>query len=426
MKYDQVLVRFGDLMLKGKNRNIFIDRTVNLIRQNIKDLNVKMRKTHDRVYITINDVCLDLITNRLKRVSGLGSFSFVKVAENDLDKIVEAAVFMLNNTLEEDSTFKIETKRANKRFPLTSLETSQEVAKKVLPQLTKNFKVDVRNPKQTLHIEIRDEETYLFMDSIKGLGGFPVGVGGKGISLLSGGIDSPVATFLAMKQGVLAEGIHFDSSPLTPVESAQKVIDLSKKLALYTPNHEFVIHMVPFHNIHMEILKKVPDPYLITVMRRIMFRIAEELAKKLGILALITGESIGQVASQTIESFHTIENVTNIPILRPVLTYDKQEIVNIAHELDLYNISIRPFEDCCAIYLPKNPTTKPTIRRAEEYEANLDIDKLVSDAVEHTYKWDIKADSDLDITNYGFTTLEAWEAIKDDSISSKWESKRVI
>lgn len=419
MKYDQVLIRFGDLMLKGKNRDIFIRQTIKLIERNIKDLNVQMRKTHDRVYLKLNDTDQELVAKRLKRVSGLNSFSFVKAVNNDLEDIVSVATIMLNLSLKDGDTFKIESKRANKRFPLTSLEVSKNVAGKVIPKLVKKVSVDVKNPNKTLHIEIRDAETYLYLDVVKGLGGYPIGVGGKGLSLLSGGIDSPVATFLAMKQGVLAEGLHFDSSPLTPIESAQKVIDLAKKLALFTPKHEFALYIVPFHNIHLEIIKHIPDAYLITVMRRIMFRIAERKAEQIGTLALITGESIGQVASQTLESFHTIENVTKIPVLRPLLTYDKQDIVNLAHELDFYNISIRPFEDCCAIYLPQNPTTKPKIDKAIEYESKLDLENLINWAVENTFKMIIKANSDLDITSYGFTTKEAWEEIKNDRVAPK-------
>lgn len=414
MKYDQVLIRFGELMLKGKNRNAFIRRTIKLIEQNIKDLNLDMRRTHDRVYLKLNGCDPDLVASRLKRVSGLNSFSFVKTAENNIESIIAASLMMLNEGLKENASFKIETKRANKRFPLSSPQVTKQVADRVIPQIKKSFTIDVRNPDQILKIEIRDLETYIYLDSIKGIGGFPVGIAGKGLSLLSGGIDSPVATFLAMKQGVLAEGIHFDSSPLTPIESAQKVVDLAKKLALYTPNHEFVVYMVPFHKIHLEILKKVPDPYLITVMRRIMFRIAEKLANKIGTLALITGESVGQVASQTIESLNTIEEVTKIPILRPVLTYDKQEIVDLAIELDFYNISIRPFEDCCSIYLPKNPTTKPRVKKALDYEKNIELTSLIDWAVENTDKWVIKADSSLDLALHGFTTKEAWSAINDD------------
>lgn len=406
-------------MLKGKNRDIFIRQTVKLIERNIKDLNVQMRKTHDRVYLKLNDTDQELVAKRLKRVSGLNSFSFVKAVNNDLEDIASVATIMLNLSLKDGDTFKIESKRANKRFPLTSLEVSKTVAGKVIPKLIKKVSVDVKNPNKTLHIEIRDVETYLYLDVVKGLGGYPIGVGGKGLSLLSGGIDSPVATFLAMKQGVLAEGLHFDSSPLTPIESAQKVIDLAKKLALFTPKHEFALYIVPFHNIHLEIIKHIPDAYLITVMRRIMFRIAERKAEQIGTLALITGESIGQVASQTLESFHTIENVTKIPILRPLLTYDKQDIVNLAHELDFYNISIRPFEDCCAIYLPQNPTTKPKIDKAIEYESKLDLENLINWAVENTFKMIIKANSDLDITSYGFTTKEAWEEIKNDRVAPK-------
>lgn len=414
MKFDQVLIRFGELMLKGKNRNVFMRRTVNLIRQNVKDINVKVLRTHDRVYLDINDVNEEEITKRLKRVSGISSFSFVKKAENDIESIKEVALELINNRLKDGASFKIETKRANKRFPMPSPMITQEVAKDVLPKITKPFEIDVRNPDYILKIEIRDDMSYLYLDSIKGLGGFPVGVQGKGLSLLSGGIDSPVATFLAMKQGLLAEGIHFDSSPLTPIESAQKVVDLSKKLALYTPNHKFVLYVVPFFEIHEAILREIDDAYLITIMRRIMYRIAEKLAEKINTLALITGESLGQVASQTIESMHTIENVINMPVLRPVLTYDKQEIVDLAKELDMYDISIRPFEDCCAIYLPKSPATRPTIKRSLIYENKLDIDKLVDEAVNNTMKWVIDANSDIELANHGFTTQEAWSNLHED------------
>ena len=415
MKYDQVLIRFGDFMLKGKNRYIFIKKTLQLIEQNIKDLNVELIKKHDRVYLKLNDVETQTIEERLLRVSGIASFSFVKIAEKNLESIIEVGVELLNSRLEDGTKFKIETKRADKRFYLTSQQVTLEVAPKIIPQIKKKFSVDVRNPDVILQIEIRDEAVYLFLGSTKGLGGFPVGVAGKALSLLSGGIDSPVATFLAMKQGVLVEGIHFESTPLTAIESAQKVIDLAKKLALYAPHHQFNVLMVPFTEIHQEILKSIPNPYIITIMRRVMFKIAELLAIENNAYAVITGESVGQVASQTLPSLQTIEAVIKLPVLRPVLTYDKQEIINLARELDLYEISIRPFADCCSIYVPKNPATKPTEKRALQYERYLNnLDSLIEKAVQETSRWTIKPDTDLELNNYGFTVKEAWEVIKHD------------
>ncbi|MDY0316843.1 MAG: tRNA uracil 4-sulfurtransferase ThiI, partial [Acholeplasmatales bacterium] len=306
MNYDQVLIRFGDLMLKGKNRNTFINQVVRLIRQNIKDLNVEMIKTHDRVYLTINDTSKDLIIERLMRVSGIGSFSFVKTCSYELNDIVETAVTLLNKELDEETTFKVETKRADKTFPYTSQDFSKVISKEILPKLNHKVVVDLHHPKATLKIEIRENQVYLYLKSYKGLGGFPVGVAGNGVLMLSGGIDSPVAGFLAMKQGVQLEGIHFESTPLTSIESAQKVIDIAKKLALYSPKHEFNVLMVPFTKLHQAILLHVPESYIITVMRRMMFRIAEKLALKRDALAIVTGESIGQVASQTLNSMKTI------------------------------------------------------------------------------------------------------------------------
>ncbi len=414
MKYDQVLIRYGELMLKGRNRNDFMDAVYRLIYRNVKDLDVQIIKTHDRLYLEINDVSEEIIIERLKRVSGISSFSFVKKVENNIETIKEMALELANKKLKNGASFKIETKRANKRFPMISPDITKEVASYILPKINKPFTIDVRNPNQILHIEIRHDKTNIYIDTIKGLGGFPSGIQGYGLSLLSGGIDSPIATFLAMKQGIYPFLLHFDSSPLTPIESVQKVIDLTKKIALYSPYHEVTLKIVPFFEIHQQILKEIPDPYIITVMRRIMFRIAEKIAESRGIKALITGESIGQVASQTLESMYTIEKVINMPVLRPLLTYDKQDIVNLAIEYGFYDISIRPFEDCCAIYLPKHPATKPTVDRAERYEKKLDIDRLVDEAVERTMRWIILANTDLDISLHGFTSEEAWSNLHED------------
>ncbi len=415
MNYDQVLIRFGDLMLKGKNRNTFINQVVRLIRQNIKDLNVEMNKTHDRVYLTINDTSKDLIIERLMRVSGIGSFSFVKTCSYELNDIVETAVTLLNKELDEETTFKVETKRADKTFPYTSQDFSKVISKEILPKLNHKVVVDLHHPKATLKIEIRENQVYLYLKSYKGLGGFPVGVAGNGVLMLSGGIDSPVAGFLAMKQGVQLEGIHFESTPLTSIESAQKVIDIAKKLALYSPKHEFNVLMVPFTKLHQAILLHVPESYIITVMRRMMFRIAEKLALKRDALAIVTGESIGQVASQTLNSMKTIESVTTLPIIRPLAVYDKQDIIKISQDIDTFNISIRPFEDCCTVYVPKGPSTMPSIKKALQYENYIpNYETLIDEIVENTHSWWIKSDSKIDLSLMGFTVPEAWDVINHD------------
>lgn len=412
MKYDQVLIRFGDLMLKGKNKRTFIQLTTNLIKLNTQDINTPMIKTHDRIYLVLGDTDPSLVKERLLRVSGVTSFSFVKVTDHNLDNIVKTAIDLVNHEVKSGTTFKIETKRANKQFPMTSLEITKDVAPKILSQVKPKLTIDVKKPEATLHIELREEATYLYLKSIKGLGGFPVGVGGKASLLLSGGIDSPVSAFLTMKQGIYLEGIHFESTPMTSIESLQKVIDIAKKLALYTPKHEFHILMVPFMEIHQAILTHIPDPYTITIMRRMMFRIAEKLSQQRGALGIVTGESIGQVASQTLESLEVIEDVTKMPILRPLLTYDKQDIIHISQTIGTFDISIRPFEDCCSIYVPKAPTTKPSVKKSVAYERYIDYEPLIDRAIENTKLWVIKPNSEIDVTLLGFTMLEAWEVMK--------------
>jgi thiamine biosynthesis protein ThiI len=239
------------------------------------------------------------------------------------------------------------------------------------------------------------------------MGGYPVGVAGKGLLMLSGGIDSPVAGYLAMKQGVEIECIHFESTPLTSIESAQKVVDLVKKLAKYAPNNKINVHMVPFKELHMALLDNVPESYNITIMRRMMYRIATKLAKKKGCLCIINGESVGQVASQTLASMYTINSVTSFPILRPLCTYDKQDIIKISRQIDCYDLSIKPFEDCCTVYVPKNPVIKPRLRDALYYESKGDFDSLVEEAAMNTKRILITKDSDIDLSLLGFTVSEA-------------------
>lgn len=413
-KYDKVLIRFGDLMLKGKNQKIFRERAIALLKQNTRNLNVTLEKRHDRLFLVIHDTDMALIEDALMHVTGIGSFSFVMTSLKDYDTIIANAIELIKTEVLTKKSFKVETRRSDKTLPYTSQEITQIVSKGVLKELHELLSVDVKNPEVTLHVEINETEALLYLDSRRGLGGFPVGVAGKGMLLISGGIDSPVAGFLAMKQGVEVEGIHFESTPMTSIESAQKVIELAKKMSRYAYRQEFRLHMVPFYKLHQEIIARISPSYVITVMRRMFFRVSEKLAEKRKALAIITGESVGQVASQTLDSMHTIESVTTIPVLRPLITSDKQDIIKIAKQIDTYDISILPFEDCCTIYTPTGSATQPTIRKALINEKFMvDYDKIIDEIVAETKTFVITPDSDIHLEQHGFTVTEAWEAIHD-------------
>jgi len=402
MIYNKILVRYGDLTLKGKNRKIFIQRVTNLIKEKLNGLNVDFEFTHDRTYITLNNEDTNEVIKRLGYVSGISSFSLVVRVDTtfDMQNIKEAAVDLIKEQIKGNVKFKVETKRCDKTFPLTSLEISKAISGYVLKNCD-NLSVDVHNPDETLQIELRNKDTYLYLSNIKGMGGFPVGVAGRGLLMLSGGIDSPVAGYLAMKQGVEIECVHFESTPLTSIESAQKVVDLVKKMAKYAPKNRIKIHFVPFKELHMALLDNVPESYNITIMRRMMYRIATKLCEKRDALCIINGESVGQVASQTLGSMHTINSVTNIPIIRPVCTYDKIDIIKISKLIDTYDISIRPFEDCCTVYVPKSPAISPSIEKSELYEKAFDYDAMVLEAVENVKSIYVSSDSDLDLSFLG-------------------------
>ena len=402
MIYNKILVRYGDLTLKGRNRKIFVQRVVNLVKEKLEGLKTTLEITHDRIYVAINGEDTNEIIKRLSYVSGISSYSLVVRVDTtfDMDQIKEAAVNLINEQIKGDVKFKIESKRSDKTFPLTSLEISKEVSSYVLKHC-KNLHVDVHNPEETLYIELRNKDTYLYLKDIKGMGGFPVGVAGKGLLMLSGGIDSPVAGYLAMKQGVEIECVHFESTPLTSIESAQKVVDLVKKMAKYAPKNRIKIHFVPFKELHMALLENVPESYNITIMRRMMYRITSKLCEKFDALCIVNGESVGQVASQTLGSMFTINSVTNTPVIRPVVTYDKNEIIKIARMIDTYKISIKPFEDCCTVYVPKSPATSPTIEKSELFEKSFDYETLVNEAVNNVKTITIDTNSDLDLSFLG-------------------------
>lgn len=382
MVYDYILVRYGEIALKGKNRTSFEEKLAQNIRNILKEYNdIKVSKTYGRIYVHLNGVAYDQIIELLKKVFGVISISPVIKTELALENIKNTALELVKGMNPEPRSFKVDVKRPNKNFPIKSPEIADIIGGHILSN-TENIKVDVHNPEVTVHVEIREEGVYIFNEVIKGLGGMPSQSGGNGLTLLSGGIDSPVATWLAMKRGLMMEGIHFHTYPITSEESIQKVLDLSKVIANYSG--VFKIHLVPFLEVQSEIRKFAPESHYITIMRRMFLRIAEKLAHKNNALALVTGESLGQVASQTLYSMNTINNVTNMPIIRPLITMDKVDIINLAKEIGTFETSIRPFEDCCTLFVPKKPATKPSLHICENVEKYMPIEDLIDEALEKT------------------------------------------
>ena len=349
-----ILIKYGELTTKKGNRNQFINK----LNENIKKvINAKIIKKRDRMYILTDNI--DLVTKKLQKVFGLQGIVIAYQVNTNSDDIKNAVLEVLKDI--KFKTFKVETKRANKNFEIKSMDFNNIIGSLVL----KNFdcKVDVHNPDIVVHIEIR-EETYIYLNEIKGSVGYPVGIQGKGILMLSGGIDSPVAGYLALKRGIDIDCLYFDSPPHTSLEAKNKVIKLASILNEYSGNIRLLV--VPFTKLQEEIYKKVPSEYNITILRRMMYRIATSIDKKYKVV--INGESIGQVASQTLTSINVINSVTNFPIIRPVACLDKLEIIEIAKKIGTYETSILPFEDCCTIFVPKHPVINPKIEKCLEYE----------------------------------------------------------
>ena len=412
--YEYIMVRYGDLILKGKNQHIFRHNINNQIAHKMYGLHVEIEFQHDLVFIKLNGVDPKEVIERLNFISGLSSYSKTLKCNFDIDEIAKKSIELLKHEITKKTTFKVETKRADKSINLKSFEISSLVSKKVLREV-ENLIVDVKKPEKTLNIEARKEGTYIFTDKIPGLGGFPTSTGGRAMLLISGGIDSPVAGYLTMNTGLEIECVHFESSPLTPVESVQKVIDLVTVLSKYAPSSKIKLHLVPFREIHELILKEISESYIITIMRRMMYRIAESLAKKNNCKALVSGDSIGQVASQTLESLITVQSVVDSLIVRPLAALDKNEIIKIAKKIKTYQISNRPFSDCCTVYVPKRPVIKPTVERAETFEKAFDYQKYIKQAIKDTVTVEISERKPLNIIDKGFSIEEIFknEKIKD-------------
>ncbi|MCW3488911.1 tRNA uracil 4-sulfurtransferase ThiI [Dethiobacter alkaliphilus] len=381
------LVRYGEIGLKGKNRKFFENTLTKNIKRALLDVaDCRIHQTYSRNFVEVVDGDAEAVAARLSQVFGIVSISPVAIAPLDLDEIKAVAKAEFEKITRPGVTFKVETKRANKRFPYKSPEVSREVGAHLLINIP-DLKVDVRNPEIKLEVEIREHETYIYTRTIAGPGGLPVGVAGKGLLLISGGIDSPVAGWMSMKRGVTLEAIHFHSFPFTSDRAKEKVIDLCRELTRF--GGKIRLHVAHFTEIQKELRLKTPERLTVTLMRRMMFRIAERLAEQRGALALITGESLGQVASQTMESINVIEKVTTIPVFRPLIGLDKEEIMNISRRIDTYPISIRPYEDCCTVFLPDFPATRPRLADVEEAEAALDIEALISESLAKTETIDI-------------------------------------
>lgn len=342
---------------------------------------VKLRKTFGRIFVHLHGADAKPVIEALQQVFGVVAISPVVRVGLDIEEIKNAALSLMERRDQPNTTFKVETHRPNKKFPHNSQEMNRIIGGHVL-RGTNHLKVDVHEPDVPLSIEVRSHDTYLYSESFPGLGGLPVGVSGKVMLLLSGGIDSPVAGFLTMKRGVEIEAVHFHSYPYTSERALKKVEDLARQLTTYAG--QVKLHIVPFTEIQTKIREKCEDSFTITIMRRFMLRIAEKLAEERGALALATGESLGQVASQTLESMRAINDVVNIPVLRPLISMDKQEIITVSKRIGTYETSILPYEDCCTVFVPKSPQTRPNLDRTRRNESGLDVEALVEAAVKNT------------------------------------------
>ncbi len=378
MKEKVLLLKFGELFLKGKNRHDFISLLKKNILKKLKGIGCHLSETQGR--LVLSDYNLgqeDEIIEKLKQVFGLIGVADAVATDAQLSDI-EAEV--LNCDFSGVKTFKIESKRADKTFPMTSMELDKHLGEIVLEKYP-NLKVDLYTPNMIIYVEVRTNgKAYIYNRLHVCAGGLPLGSAGKGLLLLSSGIDSPVAGYMIAKRGLELEAVHFHSYPYTSVQAKEKVIELAKEISAYCG--KIRLHIVSFTEIQEQIHKNCDSEYMITIMRRIMMRIAQKLAEKNGLGAIITGESLGQVASQTMQSMNVTNAVVNIPVFRPVLAFDKEDIMALARKIGTYETSILPYEDCCTVFLPKNPVIRPTLKRAEFLEGNLNIDALVQQAVD--------------------------------------------
>ena len=381
--YNHILIRYGELSLKKSNRNQFIKQITNHIKSILKPFsNLEFESRGMRFYIILNNEPLEEIIPLLKKVPGLYSFSPVAKCESNLDDIKELAVQVLKQEELENKTIKVETNRANKNFTISSLEITKEISRHLFRNI-ENLKANVHNPDITINVDVRDEGTFIFTKIYYGLGGLPSGSLGKAMLMVSGGIDSVMAGYEVIKKGIDIEAIHFASPPYTSDMAVQKVVDLLEVLTSYKHDQKILLHIVPFTKIQDAIYQNVREDYGITIMRRMMYRIATSVANRQKALAIVNGENVGQVASQTLESISVIGEVTKMPVIRPLATLDKSDIIEKARLCGTYDISIRPYEDCCTVFVPKHPQIKPRLDVAQKLETSFDYESLINEAIEN-------------------------------------------
>ncbi len=379
-----IIIRYCEIHLKGKNRGYFEKMLKENIKNSLKEFDFTFTTMHSRYLIEdYNEFDYELIAEKLHKIAGVHTFSKALVVENDFDKIFDAVSFLCKD---KEGTFKVITNRADKTFSPSSMETSMLIGGKLLSLYGDKISVDVKNPSFSVYIDIREDgKTFVYTDVIPCLSGMPVGSAGKGLLLISGGIDSPVAGYMTCKRGMKLNCLHFHSFPYTGEAAKEKVIDLTKKVGEY--NGGINLFVVSFTHIQEAIHENCPEEFMITIMRRFMMRIAERLAKQQGDQAIITGESLGQVASQTIESITSSNSVVTMPVLRPLIAFDKLDIIDIAKKIDTYDTSILPYEDCCTVFLPKYPAIKPNLEKVIKAESKLDIEGLIEQAFKNVEKY---------------------------------------
>lgn len=370
-----ILIKYGELTTKGDNRKYFINVLYNNIKKALEGYNVNIVKNRVRMFIETDDDVMEIV-NILKNIFGIHSIVIATRVNTNISEIEDN---VLEVARENDfRTFKVETDRADKSFPIQSMDFSRRIGALILKNIS-NISVDVHNPDYLLKIEIREDYTYIYHKEVSGPGGYPVGVAGRGLLMLSGGIDSPVAGYLAMKRGIKIECVYFESPPHTSVMAKNKVKKLVEELTKY--DSSITLNVVKFTALQEAIYKNIDPTYMITIMRRMMYRISEKIMEKTSCLCLINGESVGQVASQTLTSMRVINSVTNVPVIRPVACLDKLEIIDISRKIGTYETSILPYEDCCTIFLPKHPVINPNMDKAILYEKSFDFNSLIDEAV---------------------------------------------
>ena len=371
-----VLIKYGELTTKKDNRNYFINSLKKNIFSKLSNFEFDIIDDYYRMFIIPKNDDIEDIVIKLQDIFGIHAISIAYSSEDtDVENIKNMSLDIMNEVI--GKTFKVVTNRSNKAYPIKSMEMNNMIGGHILKNT--EFKVDVHNPDVYLYIEIRRDAVYIYNEDIPGLGGYPVGTLGRGLLMLSGGIDSPVAGYQMIKRGVQMYYLYFESRPHTSLEARNKVIRLARKLERYNSNGKLMV--VNFTKIQEAIYKNLDPSYLITIMRRMMYRIAERVAKRNHCLAIVNGESVGQVASQTLSSILAVNDVTNYPILRPLCSFDKLDIIEISKKIDTYEISIEPYEDCCTVFVPRHPVINPNVKHIYEEEAKYDFEELLNEAV---------------------------------------------